>query len=114
MITHGSNGEYGHPAHVVTYQAAVAAVASFGDRAPLLYTVAASFPEHPKPFLSNKFHPPHVVIDVTRTLGAPPAGQFVDAASTGVVPLEVVTERPAAPVHLPASSPRTRGCCWHS
>ena len=30
VISHGSNGEYGHPAHVLCHQAALAAVLSFG------------------------------------------------------------------------------------
>ena len=35
VITHGSNGEYGHPAHVLTHQAALMAVKSYnGSKAP--------------------------------------------------------------------------------
>jgi LmbE family N-acetylglucosaminyl deacetylase len=65
VITHGSNGEYGHPAHVLTHQAALVAGMSFGEQAPLLYTAAASFPEHPRPRLTNPDNPAHLVIDVT-------------------------------------------------
>ncbi len=36
VITHGSNGEYGHPAHLLTHQAVRRAVESLGDGAPLL------------------------------------------------------------------------------
>jgi LmbE family N-acetylglucosaminyl deacetylase len=68
LITHGSNGEYGHPAHVLTYQAAQVAVASLGEGAPVLYTVAAAFPEHPKPRLANQDDPAHLVIDVEHVL----------------------------------------------
>lgn len=65
VLTHGSNGEYGHPAHVVTHQAARVAVESFGEIAPLLYTCAASFPEHPKPFLANDDDPAQLVLDIS-------------------------------------------------
>jgi LmbE family N-acetylglucosaminyl deacetylase len=68
VITHGSNGEYGHPAHVLTHQAARIAVESLGQDAPLLYTVAAAFPEHPWPRVSNPDDPAHLVLDVTPAL----------------------------------------------
>jgi LmbE family N-acetylglucosaminyl deacetylase len=65
MFTHGSNGEYGHPAHVLTHQAARIAVESLGEGAPMLYTVSASFPEHPRPFLTNQDDPANLILDVT-------------------------------------------------
>jgi len=74
VITHGSNGEYGHPAHVLCYQAAHIAVQSFGRAAPLLYTVAAAFPEHPRPRLANKddvvgsANYAHLVLDIAPAL----------------------------------------------
>jgi LmbE family N-acetylglucosaminyl deacetylase len=68
VVTHGSNGEYGHPAHVLTHQAARVAVISFGESAPLLYSVAAMFPEHPRPRLANADDPAHLVIDVSPAL----------------------------------------------
>lgn len=64
LITHGSNGEYGHPAHVVTHLAAKIAVESLGEEAPLLYSVSAIYPDHPKPRLANKDDPADLVIDV--------------------------------------------------
>jgi N-acetylglucosamine malate deacetylase 2 len=67
-ITHGSNGEYGHPAHVLTHQAARLAVESLGDAAPFLYTVQASFPAHPRPRLANKDDPADLIVDVTSGL----------------------------------------------
>mgnify|MGYP000024927790 CR=1 FL=1 len=39
VFTHGSNGEYGHPAHILTHTAAHIAVESFGDSAPLLLSL---------------------------------------------------------------------------
>lgn len=68
VLTHGSNGEYGHPAHLITHQAALVAVTSFGEQAPLLYSVAAMFPEHPKPRLANADDPAHLVVDVSPVL----------------------------------------------
>jgi LmbE family N-acetylglucosaminyl deacetylase len=68
VITHGSNGEYGHPAHQITHQAALLAVMSFGEGAPLMYSVAANFPEHPRPHLANPDDPAHLVLDIASTL----------------------------------------------
>ncbi|MCK4726078.1 MAG: PIG-L family deacetylase, partial [Anaerolineales bacterium] len=47
VITHGSNGEYGHPAHVISHQAAKAALAMLDGRRPTLLTVSAVFSGHP-------------------------------------------------------------------
>ena len=68
LITHGSNGEYGHPAHVVSYQAARSAVESLVEQKILLYTVAAMFPDHPRPRLANKDDPADLVLDVQAAL----------------------------------------------
>ncbi len=71
VLTHGANGEYGHPAHVLTHQAARLAVESFeqeGRPAPLLYTVAASFPEHPRPRLTNVDDPADLALDIRPAL----------------------------------------------
>ena len=68
VITHGSNGEYGHPAHVLTHQAARIAVESFGKVPPLFYTVAASFPNHPRPRLANRDDPAHLILDISPAL----------------------------------------------
>lgn len=68
LISHGSNGEYGHPAHVLTNQAASLAVASLGDGAPLFYTVSAAFPDHPRPRLANADDHAHLVLDIHTVL----------------------------------------------
>lgn len=68
LITHGSNGEYGHPAHRLVYQAARRVAAA---NAPLLlYTVYAAFEGHPKPRLVNPQDPADLVIDVSPALEA--------------------------------------------
>ena len=68
VITHGSNGEYGHPAHVITNQAALAAVMSFAARATSLYTIAASYSAHPYPRLANQDDQADLVIDIDPVL----------------------------------------------
>lgn len=68
VMTHGTNGEYGHPAHRLSHLAARLAVESFGDQAPWLYTVSASFEGHPKPHLSNLDNPAHLILDIRPAL----------------------------------------------
>lgn len=69
VFTHGPNGEYGHPAHVLCHKAAVAAVLSFDEgKQPLLYSVAASFPDHPKPRLTNQDSPAHLILDTSSAI----------------------------------------------
>lgn len=65
LITHGSNGEYGHPAHVLCHRAGLAAVRSLQDETSLaMYTVSPSFPDHPKPRLANEDDPAHLVVEI--------------------------------------------------
>ncbi len=73
VLTHGSDGEYGHPAHVLSYQAARIAVEAYAKTGPdmptpLLYTVQAIFNDHPRPRLANKSDPAHLVLDVSAAL----------------------------------------------
>ena len=68
LITHGANGEYGHPAHVLCYQAARAAVESLDSLAPSLYSVSGDFPGHPKPRHINQDQRAHMVLDITPVL----------------------------------------------
>jgi LmbE family N-acetylglucosaminyl deacetylase len=65
LISHGVNGEYGHPAHKTIYQAARLAVEALGEDAPLFYTVQGAFPGHPHPRLANVDSPAHIVLEVT-------------------------------------------------
>jgi LmbE family N-acetylglucosaminyl deacetylase len=75
VISHGSSGEYGHPAHVLTHIAARKAVEEMGEKAPVLYTFSAAFPEHPRPRLTNQDDPADIVLDISPVLQ-----QKVDAA----------------------------------
>ena len=75
LISHGSRGEYGHPAHLLTHQASRIAVESLyaqepTRRLPLFYTVSASFPEHPRPRLVNPDDPADMILDITPALDA--------------------------------------------
>jgi LmbE family N-acetylglucosaminyl deacetylase len=68
VLTHGSNGEYGHPAHKLVHTSALAAVASLKDAAPTLYSFAASYAQHPYPRLSNADDPADLILDVSPAL----------------------------------------------
>jgi LmbE family N-acetylglucosaminyl deacetylase len=74
VLTHGANGEYGHPAHMLSHQAARLAVQSFwqqpGDLRPVMYSVSAMHAHHPRPRLANKDESAHLVLDVTPALPA--------------------------------------------
>lgn len=65
VLTHGVNGEYGHPGHILTHKAVKEAVEGLGKNAPLLYIFCADFPGHPRPRHANKDHPAHIILDVT-------------------------------------------------
>jgi len=65
FISHGSNGEYGHPAHRISHTAAHQAIEALGKGAPLFYTFSATFNEHPRPRLVNKTDPAHIILDIT-------------------------------------------------
>ena len=64
LISHGSNGEYGHPGHLLAHQAACSAINSLGENAPLFYSFQASFPEHTKPHLANQQDEAHLILDI--------------------------------------------------
>ena len=68
IITHGSGGEYGHPAHIITHKAVCKVVDKLGVEAPMLYTFSAAFPEHPRPRLINDDDLAHIVLDITPVL----------------------------------------------
>ena len=68
VITHGVNGEYGHPGHILTHSAVRSAVESFGDDGPLLYTFCADFPNHPRPRHANPDNPAHIILDVSSVM----------------------------------------------
>jgi LmbE family N-acetylglucosaminyl deacetylase len=65
VICHGTNGEYGHPAHKLVSQTARLAVDSLGTQAPIVYSFSADYLEHPRPRLANRDDPADFVFDVS-------------------------------------------------
>jgi LmbE family N-acetylglucosaminyl deacetylase len=65
LMCHGTNGEYGHPAHRMANQAARLAVDHLAAEAPLFYTFSADYLEHPRPRLSNPDDPADFVFDIS-------------------------------------------------
>jgi LmbE family N-acetylglucosaminyl deacetylase len=62
VITHGSSGEYGHPAHVLAHRACLLAALSLGVSA--LYTFSADYHEHPRKRAANRDDPADFVVDI--------------------------------------------------
>ncbi|MFO8035011.1 MAG: PIG-L deacetylase family protein [Anaerolineales bacterium] len=65
VITHGSDGEYGHPAHVLAHQSLMGAVRSRGGVKPVVYTVAPAYEGEPRPGLSNDSDRADWVLDIS-------------------------------------------------
>lgn len=84
VLTHGSDGEYGHPAHKLVHTSALVAVASLKDAAPVLYSFAATYPTHPYPRLSNANDPADIVVDVSSTLDKKEAAALCHATQTAL------------------------------
>jgi LmbE family N-acetylglucosaminyl deacetylase len=84
VITHGSDGEYGHPAHKAVHSATLAAAAALGPSAPLVYSFAANYPEHPYPRLANAGDPADLVVDVTPYLDQKTAAALCHATQNAL------------------------------
>jgi LmbE family N-acetylglucosaminyl deacetylase len=66
VVTHGSNGEYGHPQHVFTHQAVFEAVRQLGERGPReIVTWMARRSPRSRDRLVNKGDPADEVLDVS-------------------------------------------------
>ena len=71
VLTHGSNGEYGHPQHVFTHRAVFRALADLGPAAPgQVVTWTAAYPDNLEQRLTNQDDPADEVLDVTPWLAA--------------------------------------------
>lgn len=68
VITHGSDGEYGHPAHRLIHTIVMRAARSMGDAAPLVYGFQADFEGHPDKQYANTSDPAHIVLTTRRYL----------------------------------------------
>lgn len=77
ILTHGSNGEYGHPQHIYTHRAVWAALAELAPWQPReLLTWCASYPDPPEreKRLLNQDDPADLVLDITPWLDTKVAG----------------------------------------
>ena len=70
LISHGSNGEYGHPAHTFMHRACLLGLQTTLGAKAALYTIAANFPDHPRPRLANQDDPAHFVLNIKPWLPA--------------------------------------------
>jgi N-acetylglucosamine malate deacetylase 2 len=61
LLTHGTNGEYGHPGHVLAHQAALATARVCAI--PTVLTFGAWFPNHPRERSANRSDRAAFVID---------------------------------------------------
>jgi LmbE family N-acetylglucosaminyl deacetylase len=72
LLTHGSNGEYGHPAHQLLHTMAKVAVAALVEErhegVPAWWSFAAAYPAHPYPRLSNADDAADLIVDVSAVL----------------------------------------------
>lgn len=62
VITHGSNGEYGHPAHVLAHRACMQAAVRAG--VPVLFTFNAVYEGHPRLRSANQDDPADIVVGI--------------------------------------------------
>jgi N-acetylglucosamine malate deacetylase 2 len=82
VLMHGSNGEYGHPAHKLAHAATRQAATS--GLAPLLYSFSASYPAHPYPRLANADDPADIVVDVSGFLDQKEAAALCHATQNAL------------------------------
>jgi LmbE family N-acetylglucosaminyl deacetylase len=69
VLTHGSDGEYGHPAHRLVHHAARIAAEQIGRNPPLFYSFAARV-SGVEDRIWNRSDPAHIVLDVHPWLDA--------------------------------------------
>lgn len=88
VLTHGSNGEYGHPAHKLMHVMAQVAVAALSETpgvvAPFFYSFAALYAGHPYPRLANADDPADLVVDVSAQLDKKEAAALCHATQNAL------------------------------
>jgi LmbE family N-acetylglucosaminyl deacetylase len=68
VLTHGSNGDYGHPAHELLHQMSLRALADMPGDTPALFTFNAFHPSLPHPALLNEDDWADAIVDVSPML----------------------------------------------
>lgn len=66
VVSHGSSGEYRHPAHVLVFEAVREALAGKGEGGAVWLSFSARQPDHPLPGLVNWDDPAFLTLDGTR------------------------------------------------
>ena len=86
VLTHGSNGEYGHPAHKLAHDATKQAVTSLpASGGPvLLYSFSAMYRDHPYPRNANADDPADAVVDVAAFLDQKEAAALCHATQNAL------------------------------
>ncbi len=64
LVSHGSNGEYGHPGHVTVFEAIKQVISQYEHKLAW-YTCQAAYENHPKPHLVNRDDKSDWVLDVS-------------------------------------------------
>lgn len=65
VISHGSDGEYGHPAHLKVHRGVKQALLNLPEsERPLFYTFQGAFSGHPKERVMNQSDPAHLILDI--------------------------------------------------
>ncbi len=65
VVSHGSNGEYGHPGHITVFETVKQAIRQ-AERNVAWYTCQAAYDGHPKPHLVNRDDPADWMVDVSQ------------------------------------------------
>jgi LmbE family N-acetylglucosaminyl deacetylase len=125
LLTHGSNGEYGHPAHQLVHRAALSAAAHPALTEPgrppvIVYSFAATYPNHRYPRLANVDDPADLIVDVSAALDQKEAAArchasqnalFVrrrsEAAGRPLTVREILLTEESFHRHWPASAPHS-------
>jgi N-acetylglucosamine malate deacetylase 2 len=85
VLTHGSNGEYGHPAHKLTHAATKQAVTLLaGTFRPPLYSFSANYPKHPYPRLANVDDEADILVNVSAFLDRKEAAALCHATQNAL------------------------------
>jgi len=88
VLTHGTNGEYGHPAHLLLNRMTRAALAALSEEkarhAPAFYTFGATYPDHPYPRLANTDDPADLIVDVSAALDRKEAAALCHRTQTAL------------------------------